>query len=165
MNSQRASNRSGSHISGLVVGLVALLATSHASGSSAQAADLPYHLRATPGQAWNPVDRLAVRTVSDKGRQSDQHGSYDPSVVYPGIYESDQVYKMLAGPQTWAGSRRPARVQHVTCRDARTALERKGLWNGALNAAGDCRSGEPTDWAIGNFLNFQAGLEDGESSL
>src|SRR3990172_4163837 len=165
MNSQRAGNRSGSHIAGLVIGLAALLATSHASGSSAQAADLPHHLRATPGQAWNPVDRLAVRTVSDKGRQSDQRGSYDPSVVYPGIYETDQVYKMLAGPQTWAGSRRPSRVQHVTCRDARTALERNGLWNGALDADGDCRSGEPTDWAIGNFLNFQAGLEDGESSL
>ena len=165
MNSQRASSRSGSQISGVLVGLAVLLATSHASGSSAQAADLPQHLRATEARVWVFGDRVAVRTVSDKDRQSDKHGSYDPSVVYPGIYESERMYKVLAGPQAWAGNRHPERVGQVRCRDARTALERNGSWSGMLNADGECGSGEPTDWATGNFLNFRAGIEDGESDL
>lgn len=104
-----------------------------------------------------------VAALSDKGLDAEKSGLYDPSVVYSGMFESERIYRIVAGPETWVGSRRPARSKDITCRDARTSLERKGSWTGPLNADGACGSGEPTDWALGNFLNFQTGLEDAES--
>jgi hypothetical protein len=44
-------------------------------------------------------------------------------------------------------------------------LERNGAWTGQLNANGTCGSGEPTEWAMGNFLNFQAGLYEEDAAL
>lgn len=88
--------------------------------------------------------------------------SYTPTEVYEGVFEPNRLYKVVHALGSWGGSPRPARVRDVTCRDARTALERQGLWNGALTAAGACGSGEPTEWAAGNFLNFQAARQDEE---
>lgn len=125
-------------------GLAVILTLCLASSMTDQRWNLPHWLSATEAHA-------------------EEAGSYDATVVYSGMFESEQIYKIVLGPGTWAGSRRPARSKEVTCRDARTALERKGWWTGPLNADGACGSGEPSDWALGNFLNFQTGLEDAES--
>ena len=148
-----------------VGGLAVILTVAPASGMSDQKGSFLESLSTTETHAASAsVESPAVvAALSGKGRHAEEGGLYDPSVVYSGIFESKQIYKIVVGPETWAGSRRPARIQQVTCRDARTALERKGSWTGPLNADGACGSGEPTDWALGNFLNFQAGLEDAES--
>lgn len=95
------------------------------------------------------------RVVADR-----QAGDYDSDTIYAGVHDPNRIYRVVLGSDRWAGARHPARVRDVTCRDARNALERRGAWTGQLNANGTCGSGEPTDWATGNFLNFQADLDD-----
>ena len=88
---------------------------------------------------------------------------YTPAAVYEGVFEPNRLYKVIHGSGSWGASPRPSRVRDVTCRDARTGLERDGYWKGALISTGACGSGEPTEWATGNFLNFQAAHQDDES--
>jgi hypothetical protein len=91
--------------------------------------------------------------------------SYTPTAVYEGVFEPNRLYKVVHGSGSWGGSPRPSRVRDVTCRNARTALEHEGFWKGALISTGACGSGEPTEWATGNFLNFQAGLYEKDAAL
>jgi hypothetical protein len=92
-------------------------------------------------------------------------GSYDPSRVYKGAHETQRVYKLVQGPRTWKPSRRPALLREVTCSDARRTLERQGVWTGRLAKDGACRSGDDTQWATGNYLNFEAGPQSSDVAL
>jgi hypothetical protein len=111
-----------------------------------------------------PAPYSVTRVASDSEHTPD-HAGYNPEEVYPGMFESARLYKVVLHTQGWAGSRRPARVNQITCRDARTALEKRGFWRGQLSVTGVCGSGEPTEWATGNFLNFQASRHHEESDL
>ncbi len=126
----------------------------------------PVGLRSDEAQAAaeKRADQPAARTVSNQDRASDD-GAYHPEETYQGVYAPSQLYRIVFGTDTWAGSRRPARVNQITCRDARTALEQRGFWRGQLSVTGACESGEPTEWATGNFLNFQTNRHHEDTDL
>jgi len=109
-----------------------------------------------------PRGSAVTTEATQVGAQVLRVGSYDPSRVYVGFHESQRVYKLVQGPQTWKLHQRPAIVRDVTCREARQALEQEGLWTGRLANDGSCRTGDETQWASGNYLNFQAGPDASE---
>lgn len=148
MNRRQTGNQKATRFSAVLLGLTVALATPHASGSDLR--------RIGPADT---ADRATVRIASN----ADRRVVYDPEEIYAGVYAPDQLYRVVLGSERWAGSRRPARVREVTCRDARHALERNGFWTGPLDPDGSCGAGEPTDWATGNFLNYQADLQDENS--
>ncbi|MFZ5876901.1 MAG: hypothetical protein ACOYXU_10905 [Nitrospirota bacterium] len=80
------------------------------------------------------------------------------------MFESARIYHITHHTEGWAGSKRPALLNQITCREARTALQERGFWRGPLSVTGGCGSGEPTEWATGNFLNFQSNRHDGSES-
>jgi hypothetical protein len=142
MNRPLSSNRWGFRIA---LGIVCGAAVMALSPTRAQAADL-----VPEGSAVTKVVRV---------------GSYDPSEVYKGSHEPQRVYQLVQGPQTWKPNRRPTLVREVTCRDARRALEQQGVRTGWLTQNGSCKSGDDTQWATGNYLNFQAGPQATDADL
>jgi hypothetical protein len=106
----------------------------------------------------NAAGASVVMSAADDPRRS-----YTATATYEGVFEPNRLYKILHSSGSWGGSPRPSLVRDVTCRAARTALEQDGSWKGALMSTGDCGAGEPTEWATGNYLNFQAERQDKES--
>jgi hypothetical protein len=89
---------------------------------------------------------------------------YNPSVTYPGIFKSDQLYRMGYGITFWIGSHQPASLKKVSCPEARKSLSQYGIWTGLLKKDGSCAiSPESSEWALGNLLNYQAG--NGETNV
>jgi hypothetical protein len=81
---------------------------------------------------------------------------YNPMVSYPGDFEADQIYRKNLSTGAWKSRSRPAHLKDVSCFEAKSQLSERGLWKGNLNQDGSCGgSAEASDWAVGNFLNFQ----------
>ena len=90
--------------------------------------------------------------------------SYNANKVYAGVFEPRRIYKKNFGSDFWTGSRKPAFIEAVFCSEARAMLSKAGHWKGRLRADGSCggsrESNEPVDWAVGNFLNYEATPEE-----
>jgi hypothetical protein len=88
---------------------------------------------------------------------------YNPTVTYPGIYLTDQLFRKNLGNGDWVGSSFVPHLSNVTCSKAKAQLSEHGLWKGNLNRDGSCGSNaEPTDWAMGNLLNYQSTLNNND---
>ena len=102
------------------------------------------------------------KTKAGKAISEEDKILYNPEVVYPGIYEAKRLYYKGHESDVWKGMLKPAFLKDVTCTDAKKALSISGSWNGHLNKNGSCGTkAEPTDWAVGNYLNFQATPDSG----
>lgn len=108
---------------------------------------------------------MNVAPVADSDRRRDEYGLYNADTAYNGVYDRARLYRVDLSSQAWVGSLLPPSLPRVTCRPARAALEHQGTWTGALKSDGSCGVGEPTDWAVGNFLNFDANLHETDSEL
>jgi hypothetical protein len=137
----------------LSVGLVVGLVTTQNAWSGAPVAPTTDQWNGNRVQVERTENVSVVRLVSET--DSDQRDVYDPSEVYQGAYDTDRIYRVVLGPQTWRVNPRPERLRDVTCREARTALSQVGTWYGRILQDGSCVSGDETNWAMGNFLNFQ----------
>lgn|GEM_PF-1332118 len=110
------------------------------------------------------IDRAAMRAetstilvVADNSKkETTVDAPYNPMVSYPGKYEADQLYRKNLSTGAWKVRSHPAHLKDVNCFEAKAKLGERGLWKGNLNQDGSCEgSGEASDWAVGNFLNFQ----------
>jgi hypothetical protein len=100
---------------------------------------------------------LTVVAVDESRAETRVNGGYDPKASYQGIYEKDRVYAKRHGADLWVGSAKPAKIYSVKCSSAAQSLG-SGIWIGNLNTNGTCGpAAEPTEWAMGNYLNFMAG--------
>ena len=81
---------------------------------------------------------------------------------YPGIFDSERIYKLQSSNSNWRGSSAPQTLRQVRCGSAESALTVYGIWFGRLTAKGKCQDGDPIDWAMGNYLNFMG--NDAEES-
>lgn len=112
--------------------------------------------RGTEHVPWHQALRVANERSATKTVDFEQ--PYDASIAYEGIFNSSRLYKVPSGTEHVVGSRRPALLKDVVCAEARKVLDRKGQWVGNLDERGRCGpSPEPSQWAVGNFLNYQSG--------
>ncbi|MRR53545.1 MAG: hypothetical protein EG822_03400 [Deltaproteobacteria bacterium] len=80
--------------------------------------------------------------------------TYDPSMVYPGDYESDVAYTRYP-KSSWRQGLNGTISEAIVCQDALKSLRQTGLWRGNFGLGGTCGPlGEPAEWALGNRLNF-----------
>lgn len=102
------------------------------------------------------------KTKSGKAISEEDKILYNPEVAYPGVYEANRLYYKGHGSDLWKGMSKPAFLKDVTCTDAKRTLSISGSWNGHLNKNGSCGTkAEPTERAVGNYLNFQATPDSG----
>jgi hypothetical protein len=85
---------------------------------------------------------------------------YNPKLTYPGNYNPDVLLFRLADGHGWQRVTGLDRLRRVACRDALEKLQTVGRWQGHLNPDGTCGStAEPSDWIMGNRLNYEDSLE------
>lgn len=143
----------------LIAGLAIILLPGMpmASGHDIYPGDTAIYRSITPNIHSN------VLRVTDDSRDGVKPKSKDtlyiPSITYPGIYETNRLYRMSFDSTSWVGSKHPAFLKEVTCSDARKRLSQSGSWTGLLMKDGACgMNSEPSEWALGNLLNYQAGI-------
>ena len=109
-----------------------------------------------------------ILVVADNKENREKFNStdgYNPTVKYPGIYQTDQIFRRNLSTGDWAGSSFVPNLKNVSCAKAKAQLSEQGLWNGNLNRDGSCGSNEETtDWAMGNLLNYQSNLNNEEET-
>jgi hypothetical protein len=82
-------------------------------------------------------------------------GPYNPAQQYAGSYTPKALFFKNPGSSYW---QRVADnyLKRVKCPDAMDHLRRAGLWKGHLSQNGSCGPrDEPSDWAVGNRLNYE----------
>jgi hypothetical protein len=82
-------------------------------------------------------------------------GPYNPAQQYAGSYTPKALFFKNPGSTYW---QRVADnfLKRVKCPDAMDHLRRSGLWKGHLKKDGSCGPlDEPSDWAVGNRLNYE----------
>lgn len=88
--------------------------------------------------------------------------AYDPLILYPGDYQADALLFRNPGSMVWQRIPRLDSLRQVSCRDALDHLKSEGKWQGHLRPGGSCGSlAEPSDWIMGNRLNYEDALEQG----
>jgi len=136
---------------GLVIALLPGLALASDYNASARDTVIRHSL---------PPHVLTVADNSKKDEESTATGDqYDPAVKYEGIYKSVQLYRRNPDSGGWLGSAHPSHLKQVGCSEAKNSLNEKGSWKGQINKDGSCGTpAEPADWALGNLLNYEDGL-------
>ncbi|HTP05653.1 MAG TPA: hypothetical protein VMM54_10945 [Nitrospirota bacterium] len=89
-------------------------------------------------------------------------GPYNPAKQYAGSATSKGLFFKNPGSVYW---QRVADdyLKRVKCPDAIDHLRRTGLWKGHLGQDGSCGPlDEPSDWAVGNRLNYEEMLSGEE---
>lgn len=81
---------------------------------------------------------------------------YNPSVIYSGSHGINVIYYHNSRNPVWrVGINKD--LNNLTCRFAQDSLRRTGLWMGHLLPDGSCGdTAEPVEWAVGNWMNFNA---------
>ena len=105
----------------------------------------------------------AIATAATKEQVSPAPGiaAYNPTTEYNGAYESDFIYYKNPGASVWLRVTNLDRLRHISCPDALRSLNKQGTWRGHLNPDGSCGpTSEPSDWALGNWLNYRDSLPD-----
>lgn len=151
-------------LSALAVSVAVFVTVPQVPGHAEQGFGAPIGPQETQ-HSWNVEAHMNVAPVADSDRRRDEYGLYNADTAYNGVYDRARLYRVDLASQMWVGSLLPPSLHRITCRSAQSALERSGTWTGALRADGSCSSGEPTDWAVGNFLNFDAGLHETDSEM
>lgn len=80
---------------------------------------------------------------------------YDPAIMYPGPYTPEQLFYRNPTGTIWIPWSKADFSRKVTCSGALKRLRKGGVWKGHLNKDGSCGPvAEPSDWAVGNWLNY-----------
>ena len=113
---------------------------------------------------WNaiPSTTMAADPAGQKtpGKKA---ALYDPARIYSGDFQPDVLLYKNPRSDAWQRVTKLDRLQYVTCQDALAHLNREGKWQGHLNPDGSCGStAEPSDWVMGNRLNYENDLEEGK---
>jgi len=83
--------------------------------------------------------------------------SYNSSVTYTGSYDNSGLYYRNPGNPKWMVVLKNG-IEGLKCSDAVKQLKRSGRWMGHLNSDNSCGpTAEPSEWALGNRINFEAG--------
>jgi hypothetical protein len=86
--------------------------------------------------------------------------TYNPVVSYPGKFENSVLYFRNSNKSNWMRGEISRFPDAVSCHDAIVHINRTGLWKGHFKSDGSCGpTGEPTDWALGNRLNYEAAMQ------
>jgi hypothetical protein len=82
---------------------------------------------------------------------------YNPAATYPGPFVPNVVYYRPTPRGGWQRGLKGLYSKGVSCSDALRSFRRSGLWQGHFNPDGSCGPlGEPSEFALGNRLNFDA---------
>jgi hypothetical protein len=128
----------------------------HHKVASAWLAGLAMLLLTAPAQAIDdPISYILA--AADNSKKGGKIGAqYDPTVNYPGSYDAAQLYRKNLSTGAWKARSHPTHLKDVNCFEAKAQLGERGIWTGNFNQNGSCEGrGEASDWATGNFLNFQ----------
>jgi hypothetical protein len=99
---------------------------------------------------------ILVHSADAEGVPSSRQRSYDPAKVYPGRFGTDVLYYRYPN-SPWRRGMEGTYPNAVACADALKHFKKTGLWQGHFGRGGVCGApGEPTEWAVGNRLNFDA---------
>jgi hypothetical protein len=83
---------------------------------------------------------------------------YHPAQTYPGPYVPNVVYYRNCSTCPWQRGLSGLYSQGVKCSDALRNLGRTGRWWGHFKQDGSCGPiGEPSEFALGNRLNYESG--------
>ena len=97
----------------------------------------------------------AMNEPAGRGGATGIVGPYNPARQYAGSYTPKALFFKNPGRIYW---QRVADnyLKRVKCPDAIDHLRRVGLWKGHLGQDGSCGPlAEPSDWAVGNRLNYE----------
>jgi hypothetical protein len=97
----------------------------------------------------------AMDEPKGRGGATGSAGPYNPAQRYAGSYTPKALFYKNPGSIYW---QRVADdfLKRVKCPDALGHLQRDGLWKGHLKKDGSCGPlDEPSDWAVGNRLNYE----------
>ncbi len=98
---------------------------------------------------------FAPAALGADSAQPAKAAGYNPSLTYPGSYVPTTLYIRHSRLGPWKRGFSRQYPKGISCRDALNSFGRSGLWNGHLKPDGSCGTlGEPTEWALGNRLNF-----------
>ena len=90
-------------------------------------------------------------------------GGYNPTQTYNGPYGSIIVYYRETFRAKWRRGITGTFPNGVTCPDALSHFKGSGLWQGHLKLNGSCGiPDEPSEWAVGNRLNYDALTNGGQ---
>jgi hypothetical protein len=85
-------------------------------------------------------------------------GGYYPSSTYPGPYVPNMLYYRNSPASKWQRGLKGLYSSGLSCPDALRNFGRTGRWWGHLKTDGSCgTTAEPSEWALGNRLNFEGG--------
>jgi hypothetical protein len=104
----------------------------------------------------------AMDEPKGRGGASGSIGPYNPAQRYNGSYTPKALFYKNPGSTYW---QRVADdfLRRVKCPNAMDHLRKDGLWKGHLNKDGSCGPlDEPSDWAVGNRLNYEEMLSGQE---
>jgi len=79
---------------------------------------------------------------------------YDPSIVYSGSFRTNAIYLHNRRNPVWYPGLKEE-LDFINCQAAQDSFRRTGRWSGHFGLKSSCGdTSEPTEWAIGNWLNF-----------
>jgi hypothetical protein len=84
--------------------------------------------------------------------------AYQPTLTYTGQYVPNMLYYRNSPAGKWQRGLKGLYSKGLSCSDALRNFGRTGRWWGHLMPDGSCGpTAEPSEWALGNRLNFEAG--------
>ncbi len=104
-------------------------------------------------------DGMQDKAFSDAvSREAETGLRYSPHKTYEGRYEGRRIYQRPDYRDEWWKMATIDRVSEVPCFMARDAMNEKGFWRGTLieeeGVCLDISQSEPSNFAVGNYLNF-----------
>lgn len=136
---------------------LALFGTAWSEPMSSRADTAVYGRSAQPSLILAAADEPTGR-----GGAAGRVGPFNPLQQYAGSYTPKALFFKNPGSLYW---QRVADnyLKRVKCSDAIDHLRRTGLWKGHLGQDGSCGPlDEPSDWALGNRLNYEEMLSGEE---
>ncbi len=82
--------------------------------------------------------------------------AYNPAVVYNGSFRTNAIYFHNRRNPVWYPGLKEE-LDSINCKAAQDSFRKSGRWNGHFVQGSSCgETSEPTEWAVGNWLNFSA---------
>ncbi len=110
---------------------------------------------------WGSLPGHSSAQQGTKGMAVKPGAEYNPKVVYAGRYKTDILFYKPSNTEFWKRLPRFDRLRNVKCPEALQQINQAGIWQGDLSFKnGSCiyygpgPSDPPTEWALGNWLNY-----------
>ena len=112
------------------------------------------HAQPAVSKTFYNRDVMIVAANSAGGTSLFDRIRYNPTVVYEGDYLTNALYYHNRNNPVWRIGLK-VELDRITCRPALESFRTTGLWGGHFQPDGSCGdTTEPTEWATGNWLNF-----------